>query len=224
MLSEEEYIPKCKMIGVKGNWKVYNKCYKDYENYFDLVLKKIKNKKKIIIVFLEAGPRETTNYIFSDIEKVITIPSKEDKADPDQYLTRIYKGFLKNEVLLEKTKSEALNKLLELEIPVVLMDLFPFHGIKLESDNREKICDNLNLMLDDTKRYLSRLEDHDKYIIFGVPYTIWHLSGGQGMGSLYADESAHLGTFENIKVVINMGGQSLSSKFIKKWVKSEKLG
>lgn len=121
MLSEEEYIPKCKMIGVKGNWKVYNKCYKDYENYFDLVLKKIKNKKKIIIVFLEAGPRETTNYIFSDIEKVITIPSKEDKADPDQYLTRIYKGFLKNEVLLEKTKSEALNKLLEREIPVVLM-------------------------------------------------------------------------------------------------------
>ena len=127
-------------------------------------------------------------------------------------------------MLLEKTKSEALNKLLEREIPVVLMDLFPFHGIKLESDNREKICDNLNLMLDDTKKHLSRIKDYNKYIIFGVPYTIWHLSGGQGMGSLYADESAQLGTFENIKVVINMGGQSLSSKFIKKWVKSEKLG
>lgn len=171
---------------------------------------------------MEAGPQETKNYIFSDLTKVITVPSKDNKADPDQYLTRIYKGFLINDVLSGKTKSNALIELLDREIPVVLMDLFPFHGIKLESDNREKICDNLNLMLDDTRKYLSRIKNK-KYILFGVPYTIWHLSGGQGTGSLYADKSAHLGTFENRKVVINMGGQSLSSTLIKKWVQNEEL-
>ena len=211
------------MIGVNGNWNTYKECCKDYKEYFDLVLNKIKNKKKIIIVFLESGPEETTNYIFSKTSKKITFPTKTITADPDQYLTRIYKGFIKNGELSGKTKIEALVELLECHTPIILMDLFPFHGIKLKSKNREKICDNLNLVLDDSKEYLSRIEDYNKYIIFGVPYTIWHLTGGQGTGSIYADSSKHLGSFINSKVVINMGGQSLSSTFIIKWLKNEGL-
>lgn len=226
MLSQVDYINKCKLIGVKGNWDTYTKCYNEYKNYFDLVLDKIAHKKKIIVVFMESGPKEINNYIFSETSKTITLHEKRVKGepDPDQYLIRIYKGFIENDVLSEKTKNDALEDLLNREVPVVLMDLFPFHGIKLVSDNREKICDNLNLMLDDAKEYLSKIEDYDKYIIFGVPYTIWHLTGGQGPGSLYADKFLPLCIFKNSKVVINMGGQSLSSKFIKKWVKSEKLG
>jgi len=66
-----------------------------------------------------------------------------------------------------------------------------------------------------------------KYFLFGVPYTIWNFAGGYGDGSLYSNSkninTGPLGDFHNNGVVINVGGQNISSDAITNWRDKENI-
>ena len=220
-IKEEEYKICCELN------KVYWKMVTNY-------LQKAK-PKKVIVIFLESVPAELLNNMFSNGIQAI------DKYGKDSYLWNIYRGFFEEDVNLILKKSEALKKLLKFNckgknVPVIILDLFPFHGMDLKKgtpSQRSKIINGFSthkgLILEDVNMLLKQLSERklEKYFVFGVPYSIWNGLGGAGQGSLYMDgfdkKEGPLGTFINEHAIRNVGGQGISYNNIVEWRKREGL-
>jgi hypothetical protein len=215
----------------------YMKCCAYYEKYWQFVMKHIREKKpkKVILFFLESVPEKLGNNMFSNGANHIKVPE-------DSYLWNICRGFFKKEVCSILTKDEALEVLLKFRcngenVPVIILDLFPFHGMNLK-DHRSKIVNGFStkkvvkkLIIKDVNVFLKKLSDPKlnlgKYFLFGVPYSIWNGLGGAGQGSLYMDgfdkKEGPLGTFINEHAIRNVGGQGISYNNIVEWRKREGL-
>lgn len=226
LLNNSQYNSLCEKIKVTPNYKNgHQDCNSRYQDYFEKVLSYISgnNPTRVVCFFLEACPSNTQNYIFN-FDKGIN-------SKNDSYLWNIYTGFNGNPVNGMK-KDNCLFALLEHKtndgenIPVIIFDLFPFHGIDLNG-YRINICNQINNadLLQDVKHYISQIQKRKKLFLFGVPYTIWNFAGGYGDGSLYRNsglvDSGLLGDFYNKSIVINVGGQNISSQAIKMWRSAE---
>jgi hypothetical protein len=214
----------------------YKKCCKLNEVYWNLVTNYLHEAKpkKVIVVFLESVPEDLDNNMFSKRDEHIELPN-------DSYLWNICRGFFKIEVCSILTKGEALEVLLKFRcngenVPVIILDLFPFHGMDLKKgkpSHRSKIINGFSthkgLILEDVNMSLNKLSEMkvEKYFLFGVPYSIWNGLGGAGQGSLYMDgfdkKEGPLGTFINEHAIRNVGGQGISYNNIVEWRKREGL-
>lgn len=234
MLDLKEYKKLCKETGIskQGNYNNgYKYCNEIYQNQYINkivlpILKKIEHKKRIVFLFLESCPHSTKNYIFDNLYNYITYRN-------DSYLWNICTGFGINPKGF--TKFQCLSNLVNYQhkdenIPIILLDLFPFHGIGLNSNIRRTICNNINnkYLLIDAINYMDKIKKVEPkseiLFLFAVPCTIWNYSGGYGNGSLYCNANNQiglLGMFNNKSVVMNVGGQYISSMAIKDWVSLE---
>jgi hypothetical protein len=99
---------------------------------------------------------------------------------------------------------------------------------------RQSITENISTpnILSDVKANIDAITNAlkpelGKLFLFGVPYTIWNNAGGYGNGSLYCDYKSNknglLGSFNNITVIMNSGGQNISSNVIKRWREHEQV-
>lgn len=231
-LNEEKYHSLCNMVNVKGDYENYKICADQQMAYVRRAADFLKNKKpkKVVIIFLESGPKSMNNFMFNDLKFV---------KNTDSYLNNIYNGFLNKSPKVNCKKKELLTNLLNTRIddnhvPVIILDLFSFHGINLGSRKkttpRKLICENIEdrLMLQDVKNHLSALRgsrEFEAFFLFGVPFTIWNYAGGVGPGSIYMNnfskQNGPLGVFRNKTVIKNVGGQNISSSAIKIWVEKE---
>lgn len=229
-LSIDQYNAICRTVGInQGNFtNGYQYCYRLYNAYFNNAINQLNGLtyNTVVLVFLESCPQNTANYIFGNLNNQIT-------SRNDQYLWNIYKGFFNSNPSPNMTKQACLNALIRYQtslnrhVPVFILDLFPFHGIKLNGQIRRNICTNISdpRLLLDVNHYIQRIGQVKKLFLFGVPYTIWNYSGGYGNGSIYINSTSNknglLGSFHNNNVIINIGGQTLSSTGINIWRISE---
>lgn len=218
-------------------WPEYENCFAFYNEYWQIVMKHIREKKprKVILFFLESVPEKGKNMFANGDDNLID-------DGKNSYLWRICRGFFKEEVVSKLTKGEALQLLLKFQsngenVPVIILDLFPFHGMDLK-DHRSKIVDGFStnpktreLILKDVKLFLKKLSppklNLEKYFLFGLPYSIWNGLGGAGPGSLYMDgfdkKKGPLGTFINQYAIRNVAGYNISNNNIVNWRKREGL-
>lgn len=104
------------------------------------------NPPRVGLIAMESAPGSLVhpgpNYIFNDLAEIVTIPS-------DKYLSAIYNG-ANDAAGVEaagKTKQFCLDGLLGvtdaigLLRPLILFDLFPSHGIGLETGDRRRLAD-----------------------------------------------------------------------------------
>jgi hypothetical protein len=139
----------------------------------------------------------------------------------DSYLWNICTGFgIDN--LKKKTKKGCLDNLLQYKsihnesIPVILFDLFPFHGIQLKTNIRTQIGKNLKqpYLLADVIQHTSIFNNiPGKYILFSVPPTIWNSINSLGY-SFPLESPINPG-----KIINTISKQSISSKAIIEWRK-----
>ena len=221
-LTQVDYTKICNLLGITPNYtKGYNYADNIYNNnYVNRIFNKYINSlkaqpEKIILFFLESCPSNMQNYIFDNLQASVTSKS---------YLNRICTGFGINPNNLNK--QDCLELLLKYKtnkgenIPVVLIDLFPFHGIKLNTNTRKKICQNIsnpNVLKDalfHINNFISRLNNPNILCIFGVPPTIWNCSNDCKTKFKLSPINNH---------IINIGGQNLSSNMIKQWRKQENI-
>ena len=215
----------------------YEECCKLNKGYWKRVTNYLRRAEpeKVIIVFLECVPAALDNNMFDNGTHEI------DKDGIDSYLWNIYRGFFEKKVNGKLTKRAALRKLLKFKckgknVPVIILDLFPFHGMNLKKgipSHRSKIINGFSthkgLILEDVNMSLDKLSEMEveKYFVFGVPYSIWNRLGGAGQGSLYMDgfnkKKGPLGRFINKQAIRNVGGQGISYNNIVEWRKREGL-
>lgn len=233
-LSNLNYNKLCQSVGIPQSQRNYQKGYLYCDGLFNTYFQNVttylnsESPKKVILLFLESCPENTANYIFGTPNKPISFLN-------DSYLWNIYTGFLGANPIVDMTKGDCLNALLNyktnqgLHVPVIILDLFPLHGIDLKG-YRKEICKRITnpRMLCDVVRNVNSLTSNvDRLFLFGVPYSIWNYSGGYGNGSIYMDnlseQTGLLGRFSNNSVVVNIGGQNISSKTIHDWRKNENI-
>jgi hypothetical protein len=243
MLTEEEFNKLVDDCGL--NTLTHNPSYTDYcdsmskyNSYFVKALKEI-NNKNLIVLFLESGPNPLSNYIFENRNQQINYAT-------DKFLWNTCVGFgidpkkKKKEWCLKQLYSRG-------EYPVLIIDLFPFHGINLSEPKGNPIrrgiyekfkADNnlLTLAIKDPIDYLNKVSGK-KVFLFGVPGSFWNSFGGPGIGSICltnrvkkigsicltnrAKKSGPLGDYSNMTNIVNVGGQTISSYAIKTWLKAE---
>lgn len=225
-----------------GNYIKYKSCTVDFErNYFRRVKKYLRTHKptEIIVIFLESCPQAVENYMFRDTMNMI-------RPNTDSFLWNIYRGFYPTSD--KRTKSQVLYALLEYttlggvgkKTPVVILDLFPWHGIDLNAksasltfrrhyidsfnENKELLLLDVNISLEDLDSITTCL---NKYFLFAIPNSVWSYLGGAGGGSLYIDDlkgvTGPLGKYCNKSNVINVGGQNISQRGIQYWRMKEQL-
>ncbi|MBK7478474.1 MAG: hypothetical protein IPI69_01235 [Bacteroidales bacterium] len=239
-LSQLDYDKLCQSLGIPQGRRNYQNgylyCDRLFNSYFQNVITHLNSNcpKKIVVLFLESCPANTANYIF-ECRKAVNWPN-------DSYLWNIYTGFFgKNPANM--LKQDCLNDLLNYRtiqgtnVPVVILDLFPFHGINLNG-YRKNICSNIisNLLIleDVINRVRTFPSSIERLFLFGVPYIIWNYLGGYGDGSIYmyslsaqmnnlSVQTGPLGSFHNTTVVVNIGGQNLSSRGIQDWRINENI-
>jgi hypothetical protein len=209
----------------------YNTYFEEYQKYLKGAKKKIKKKiesnKKLIVFFLESGPKDIENYIFWSLIDPIN-PTN------DSFLWNICTGFGLDP--RGKTKRDCLKLLYSREIPVLIIDLFPFHGINLSEPKgnpyRRQILEEFKRKkplfvqaLKDPIDILSRFEENEKIFLFGVPGSFWNSFGGAGKGSVcltnLQKKSGPLGQYSNKTNVVNVGGQTISSAALMLWCEIE---
>ncbi len=231
MLSKKEFdklVVDCgsKTLTRNASCTDYRKSMSEYDSYFANALKKIE-KKNLIVLFLESGPKPLSNYIFKNPKNFINYAT-------DKFLWNTCVGFgiepknQKKEWCLEQLYSRG-------KYPVLIIDLFPFHGINLSEPKGNPIrrgiyekfkADNNLLMLaiKDPIDYLKKVSGK-KVFLFGVPGSFWNSFGGPGIGSICltnpAKKSGPLGSYSNKKNIVNVGGQTISSIAIKTWRNAE---
>lgn len=149
-----------------SNYPYYCKSHTEWESYFQKIFIKNKCSNDPIRLFIaESAPQvtnSTSNYIF-DITNINTC------LDPkrDMYLYRYFRGVFNSlpiQDVLKITKEEALIKLAKKNI--LILDLFPTHGIKLNSNERKKIVNLKPKIFDVT--FLNGLNEFI-YYAFSVP-------------------------------------------------------
>ena len=239
MMTEKNLEKLFKELKIDKNqikWTEYENCFAFYNEYWQIVMKHIREKKprKVILFFLESVGKNLGNNMFSNGNKRILVPY-------DSYLWNIYRGFFPG-TPKPKSKGSALKELLQFQcngenVPVIILDLFPFHGMDLK-DHRSKIVNGFainqkvkDLILKDVNLFLEKLSppklNLEKYFLFGVPYSIWNGLGGAGPGSLYMNgfhkKDGPLGTFINKHAIRNVGGYNISNNNIVNWRKQEGL-
>jgi len=208
------------------SYRNYNNYFKKYLKYFQDAQAEI-NGKKLIVFFLESGPIPFKNYIFSSI-------TKEINYRDDSFLWNMCTGFGLDPRGI--SKKDCLKWLYSREIPVLIIDLFPFHGIDLSQPKGnpyrrqilEEFKSNNSLFvqaLKDPIDILSGFEENEKIFLFGVPGSFWNSFGGAGKGSVcltnLQKKSGPLGQYSNKTNVVNVGGRTISSEAIKLWSKIE---
>jgi hypothetical protein len=204
----------------------YNEYFKKYLKYFQDAKAEI-NRKKVIVLFLESGPEPIKNYIFWSLNK---------KVNPtnDSFLWNICTGFGLDPS--GKKKEYCLKWLYSRKIPVLIIDLFPFHGIKLSQPKGnpyrgrilKKFKSDKSLFvhaLKDPIDILSGFKENKKIFLFGVPGSFWNSFGGAGKGSVcltnLQKKRGPLGQYSNKTNVFNVGGQTISSAAIELWCEIE---
>ena len=224
----DKFIIDCgsKTLTREASYTDYSNSMSAYDSYFVNALKKIDNKN-LILLFLESGPEPLSNYIFNNPKNIINYAT-------DKFLWNTCVGFgiePKNE-----NKEWCLEQLYSRrKHPVLIIDLFPFHGINLSEPKGNPIrkwiyekfkADNnlLTLAIKDPIDYLKKVSGR-KVFLFGVPGSFWNSFGGPGKGSICltnrAKKSGPLGSYINKKNIVNVGGQTLSSNAIITWRKAE---
>jgi hypothetical protein len=215
------------------NYDNYFTNYKSYFIEYQIYLKKAKktivNNKQLIVLFLESGPENSDNYIFSSLTNQINPAS-------DSFLWNICKGFGLDP--REKTKETCLIWLYSRDVPVLIIDLFPFHGINLSKKKNKTSYRSLILhkFKRDQNSFITALKDPidilrpfkgDKIFLFGVPNSFWNSFGGPGKGSIWLTDlkkkSGPLGGYSNKTNIVNVGGQTISSAAIKSWCEIERV-
>jgi hypothetical protein len=217
----------CSEFGYDSYFDTYSTYFNEYQEYLKGAKEEIGNNKKLIVLFLESGPVPFKNYIFSSI-------TNEINYRDDSFLWNICTGF--GLVPSGKKKEYCLKRLYSRKIPVLIIDLFPFHGIKLSQPKGnpyrrqilEEFKSNNSLFvqaLKDPIDILSGFEENEKIFLFGVPGSFWNSFGGAGEGSVcltdMQQKSGPLGRYSNKTNVVNVGGQTISSAAIKLWCKIE---
>ncbi len=231
MLTEEDFnklVADCgsKRLTPIASYINYHDSMSEYDSYFVKALKEI-NNKSLIVLFLESGPNPLSNYIFKEPENIICF-------ETDKFLWNTCVGFgikpkdQKKEWCLEQLYSRG-------EYPVLIIDLFPFHGINLSEPKRNPIrrgiyekfkADNnlFKLAIKDPIDYLNKVSGK-KVFLFGVPGSFWNSFGGPGIGSIFltnrSKKNSPLGYYINKTNIVNVGGQTISSYAIKTWIKAE---
>lgn len=120
-------------IHSKRNYQLYIESENYWINYVTSIY--LENRNQGLperVVFCESGPMNTQNYMFSNLENLLN--SKTDK-----YLDQIYKGVF-NVNNTNISKFEALVHLASNN--VLILDILPTHGIKLQSKERKWITRN----------------------------------------------------------------------------------
>jgi hypothetical protein len=206
--------------------------HSNYNKYFNKYLEYCKNAKahingkKLIVLFLESGPERFKNYIFSSVTNQIN-PTN------DSFLWNICNGFGLDP--RGKTKETCLIWLYSRDVPVLIIDLFPFHGINLSlpkgNPYRRQILQRFkgdnSLFADALKDPIDLLSQFkgEKIFLFGVPNSFWNSFGGPGKGSIWLTglkkKSEPLGRYSNKTNIVNVGGQTISSAAIKSWCEIE---
>jgi len=220
-------------LKISPQHQIYSVCRNDYTEYLKQAKNICENVDKIILLFLESFPQKTvSNYIFSRKNGGYSI-----LGQTNNYLHRIYCGFYDQTTIKRSdTNLDLLDRLLKYKngfgksIPVIIFDLFPFHGVSLKNQ-RHAICNVINtnpLLLLDVLNDMNLFKNiQTRLFLFGVPYTIWNNLGGFGKGSIYINtlnrQTGLLGDFHNKSVVINVGGQNINSKKIIDWRNQENI-
>lgn len=115
------------------NYRLYEESENSWINYVTTIY--LENRNPAFpdrVVFCESGPINTQNYMFANLE--IVMNSKTDK-----YLDQIHKGVL-NFNHSNFSKREALVNLAMCNI--LILDILPTHGIKLQTRDRININNN----------------------------------------------------------------------------------
>jgi hypothetical protein len=127
-------------IAVLGNHELYSILEADWSDYFEHIFRPNRNPElQIRIITCESGPENIDNYMFSSVflDNIIV-------ANTDKYLQQIYTGVfphVNNNAL--PTRRNALIELAQQN--VVILDILPTHGIKLNPTERRRIAENVTL-------------------------------------------------------------------------------
>jgi hypothetical protein len=210
------------LVEIEDKFQVYQEASTLIKQYLDVTIWSREDDNKhvnnnVIIVLLESGPEKKENFYLYNWDELF--------SSSDSYLRNICVGFgVQFDFTI--TKKKALLELWQAE-KVLVLDLFPFHGIAISTENRKVIANHINeqrtkVLLKDINKILKSIKGPKKFL-FGVPQTIWNLCGGFGSGSLYAEKEKNgpLGCFSNSRNVMNVGGRGINSKAITKWHEME---
>lgn len=157
-----------------GNFHNYITLEDDWDYYYnDLFLPNYNGNNQLRLIFCESGPENAANYMFlrDSLDEIITTIN-------DKYLQQIYNGVfpLVNAVDLP-TRRNALIQLAQQN--VLILDLLPTHGIKLETPERTIIntSPKKNIILDFCKIIrLPFIPNVELNYVFAVPPSLYALN------------------------------------------------
>jgi hypothetical protein len=165
-----------KSVYALRNYSSYEKFENDWSDYYQRIYLKYSNENKPPRIFIaESAPEgiycKNLNYIFHKSKLKTCINDKSD-----MYLYRYFRGVFPNSTPSQTrklTKGDALVKLSEENILIV--DLLPTHGIKLESNDRSKIVSSLLSAIDYSflKKIAEKFSTHNINYAFSVPPSLY---------------------------------------------------
>lgn len=216
-MEENQYRNFLRQVSIRvsnlGGYQDYCRFIDDWLFYYkEIFLKNYDDKKAPRVFIAESAPsgnyENNSNYIFKrdNLNNYIN-------TSTDMYLYRYYRGVFQNRTIPEIKLTSKMNALVDLsKNNILIIDLLPTHGIKLNSNEREIISNNLLNEIDYT--ILNNLNDYENKInyAFSVPPSLYR----QGMCSNYLNENfiefgnvntgqGHAPSIQQIREIIEIG-------------------
>jgi hypothetical protein len=156
------------------NFGSFNQFEADWMNYYDnIYIPNSNNAGPPRIFIAESAPSgvyiNNTNYIFHRNTLNNTVSDTTD-----MYLYRYFRGVFPNSTPIQTRQITKLQALIDLsEQNILIIDLLPTHGIKLETDDRVNVNNNLLNLVDFNFLNGLNFPDHKIHYAFSVPSSLY---------------------------------------------------